>query len=193
MFAPFFFLPLFLFMLFVAFVVGVVVMAFAIVGGPDACTPGGGPIVVSEANADAFQTKWDAFDATLDSGATASVTFTESEVTSRAIRVMEGDLDDQDFLQNFRVCLHDGYGEISGTVNMPAFTDVKYRVRGTAQIDRELKVNVEEVEVGSVPGFFTDWLGDRIDRTADLFDEGEFDHRYVLTLSGGQAQIDGTP
>jgi hypothetical protein len=168
-------------------------MRFAVVGGPSACEPGGATIVISEQNADAFQQKWDAFDATLDAGSAATVTFTESEVSSRAIRAAEGSVDDQDFLQDFRICLHDGYGEISGNVNLPSFLDMKFRARGTARLGPHLIVDVDTVEVGSIPGFVEDWASDWIDDTVDVFDEEDLEHHYVLTLREGEAQIDGTP
>lgn len=57
-----------------------VILAFS--GGPGDCTPGGGTITVNDANAQAFQDKWDAFDAQLDGGAPSSVPLNESEVTS---------------------------------------------------------------------------------------------------------------
>ena len=193
MFAPFVLLPLFIVSFFVALFVGIVLMVFAVIGGPGACDPGGGLIVISEQNADTFQAKWDAFEATLDAGSPATVTFTESEVSSRTIRAAEGPVDDQDWVQGFRVCLHDGYGEISGTVNLPVFTDVKFKLSGTARIEDTLQIDVDDVQVGSLPGFLDNWIGSWPDDTADVLDEDDFEHNYVLTLREGEAQIDGAP
>jgi hypothetical protein len=186
---PFLLAPL----IFFAMIIGLIAGTFAIVGGPSPCEPGGGPIVVSEANADSFQQKWDAFDAALDAGSPSSVSFSESEVTSRAIRAAEGDVDDQDWLQDLRVCLHDGEGEISGTVNLPSFLDLKFKARGTAFIGETLNVNVHEVEVGSVPGFIDGWVRAMVDDTVEVLDEDDFEHNYTLTLSEGEARVDGTP
>lgn len=193
MFGPFFLLPLFILAFFVALIVALVTVPFVVIGGPSACEPGGAAIVISEQNADAFQQKWDAFDAALDAGTPATVTFSESEVSSRAVRAAEGRVDDQDFVQNFQVCLHDGYGEISGSLNLPAFLDTRFKVRGTATIEDNLVVKVDRAELGSIPGFLEDWASDRIDDTIDVLGEDEFGHHYVLTLREGEAQIDGTP
>lgn len=174
---------------------GLIVMGFAVVGGPSACEPGGSqPVVLSEASADSFQRKWDDFDTTLDSGSPATVTFTESEIASRAMRDAEGDLNDLNWLQNFRVCLHDGYGEISGTVNLPSFLDLQYKAKGTAHISDNLVVDLDKVEVGSIPGFVSNWVGDSPNNDVDLLDKDYFaDHSYTLTLREGEAEIAGVP
>lgn len=188
-FAPFMLLPVII----LGSIVGVIVMAFAVVGGPSPCAPGGGPIVISEANADSFEQKWDEFDAALDAGTSATVTFTESEISSRAIRDAEGRVDDQDFLQDFRVCVHDGYGEFSGSLNFPSFLDMKFKVRGTAYIDKTLNVDVDDIDVGNLPGFVDNWVRSIPDNTTEVLDEDDFGHSYVLTLREGEAQIAGTP
>jgi hypothetical protein len=187
--APIFLIPLTI----LSVIVGVIVMGFAVVGGPSACDPGGGPIVLSEANADSFQQKWDAFDASLDAGTPATVTFTESEISSRAVRAAEGDIDDQDWIQDFRVCIYDGEGAISGTVNLPGFLDIKFRAKGTAYITDQLRVKPEKVEVGSIPGFFGEWVDASPDDDVDLFEKDDFEHDYTLTLREGEAEIVGTP
>lgn len=187
-FAPIFFLPFIIVGAFLA----AIVAGFAVIGGPDPCTPGGAAIVISEQHADAFERKWEEFDATLDAGSPATVTFTESEVSSRAIREAEG-IDDEDFLQDFRICIHDGYGEMSGTLNFPGFLDTKFRARGTAYIDKTLNVDIDDVDLGSIPGFLDDWIRGIPDNTAEVLDEDDFGHTYELTLREGEAHIAGTP
>jgi len=190
LYAPFALLPVVV----LSAIVGLIVMGFAVAGGPDPCEPGGAePIVISEANADSFQQKWDEFEGTLDAGSSASVTFTESEVSSRAVREAEGKVDDQDWLQEFRVCIYDGEGAISGTLNFPGFLDIKFRAEGTAYITDQLRIKPEKVEVGSIPGFIGDWVDASPDDDVELLDDEDFEHTYELTLSPGEAQIAGTP
>ena len=84
-----------------------VVLAFT--GGPEPCTPGGGPITIAAANADAFDTKWDSFNATLDGGSGAAVNFNESEISSFVDREVGSPFSGP------RVCIHDSYGEGTAT------------------------------------------------------------------------------
>src|SRR5437867_180607 len=55
-----------------------------------------------------WDSKWDSFSNTLDSGGTASVSFTESEVTSRADKFLK---DKHAPLDEVIVCFHEGSGE----------------------------------------------------------------------------------
>src|SRR3990172_6831835 len=88
-----------LLMLLLIIVACTVVLAFT--GGPAPCTPGGGPITVDAANADAFDGKWDSFNATLDGGSAAAVNFNDSEISSFV------DLEVGSPLSRPRVCIHD--------------------------------------------------------------------------------------
>ena len=114
---------------------GGVLGGLAITGGPDDCTPGGGPIEVSDAMSERFQGKWDQFDESLDGGTPASVTFSESEITSRAVNWIENeggpDFDDA------RICLHDGFGEATGSLQGWGPFDVKFMIRGTVELRGE--------------------------------------------------------
>jgi hypothetical protein len=129
---------------------GGVLGGLAITGGPADCQPGGGPIVVSNGMSDAFQLKWDEFDATLDAGSPASVTFSESEVTSRAVAWINNE-DGPDF-DDARICIHEGYGEATGTLEGPGFFDVKFKLRGTVElIGSRLLTDIEDVDIGNIP------------------------------------------
>jgi hypothetical protein len=187
------FLPFLPVLFFFSVIFGGIAFGMVVTGGPDPCTAGGNePIVFSEANATSFQQKWDAFDAELDAGQAASVTFTESEVSSRGWwEVVDESADADDIFEGPRVCLHDGYGEVSATLDLPGFLDVKMKISGTAEISDELEIDVDKLEIGNVPGFLSDWLNAE-DIRGDLTDQ-HLEHNYMLTLREGEAQIDGTP
>src|SRR5205809_4852823 len=71
--------------------------------------------------ADTWQAKWATFDQQLDAGQTASVSFTESESSSRATRYLdskEAPVDD------LTVCFHNGEAEASGKVKLPVLGDL---------------------------------------------------------------------
>jgi hypothetical protein len=119
----------------VVFSMVMTVLAFS--NGPGDCTPGGGPITVSDANADSFDQKWDDLDAILDSGSPSSITLNESEISSRADRFFteENALDFRDV----RVCIHDGYGEATGALDAILGLQVELKFKGTmGDIDEAL-------------------------------------------------------
>ena len=176
--------------LFVIFVVVTAVLAVA--GGPGACTPGGGPISITAANATAFQDKWDAMDDTLDMGQAASADFNESEVSSRADNYISDESDAP--FEDVRVCLHDGFGEGSAKLSVLGI-DVEVKVTGTMTLTGTTPVaNITKIEVGAVPGFATDLIEGIVE---DAIEEGlkdiELNHDYAPTISEGNANIQGTP
>jgi hypothetical protein len=175
----------------VVLIAGVGVGALALSGGPGPCTPGGGPIEISDAQAQAFDTKWDTLDASLAGGSQASATFTESEISSRANRYIDdrgGDVDD------IQVCIHDGSGEVTGKVN--AFVgNGNFRVTGSVTLDQGRPVvDFRDIEVGNVPGFALAPFENAVeDAIQELLDDITLNHTYAPTLSEGQAKIDGSP
>ncbi len=174
---------------------GLVMSVLAFSNGPGQCTPGGGPITITSANADSFDQKWDDMDAILDSGSPTSITLNESEISSRADRYFteESALD----LRDVRVCIHDGYGEATGTLDAIIGLQVEIKLEGTMDLTGDApKTDIDDIDFGKVPG----WL---IDVTDSIFGvEGDINealedvtlkHTYTATLSEGQVQIDGTP
>jgi len=186
-------LPFIPILFFFSVIFGGLAFGLVVTGGPDECTAGGSePIVFSQANADSFQQKWDAFDTTLDAGRPATVTFTESEVSSRAWwEIVDESEDADEFVDGPRVCLHDGYGEVSATLELPGFLDIKMKATGTAEITDELVIYIDDLEIGNVPDFVSDWLNAE-EIQADLTNQ-HLEHNYVLTLREGEAQVNGTP
>ncbi len=180
---------LLLFLLFGAFVVAL--GALAATGGPSPCTPGGGPISVDAGNSASFQQKWDALDLTLDGGAPAAASFSESEISSRADTYLEEH--DVGF-SDPRVCIYAGEGE--GTATFGFFgLDVKVRVRGTMDLTGDSpKAKIADMEIGNVPGFMLAPAESAVNRAIDAaLDDVDLEHSYTLDLQPGQAGVNGSP
>ena len=169
-----------------------VILAFS--GGPGPCTSGSGqPIPVNAASATAFQAKWDALDATLDGGTAASETFNESEVSSRADQFLEEE-SDVDF-KNVRICLHDGFGEVTGSLEALLGIETDVKVTGTVTLSGETpQAQITDIEIGNVPGFVVDIVEGLVEDAIDeALEDIELSHTYTPTLTEGEAQIDGQP
>ena len=176
-----------------AVALGGVLGGLAISGGPDDCTPGGGPIEVSDAMSDRFQQKWDQFDEALDAGSPSSVTFSESEVTSRAVNWINNDGPDFDDAQ---ICIHDGYGEATGTLRSWGIFDVKFKLRGTVELrGNRLLIDIEDIDIGSVPDPLHLWFEGQLDSPIEegLDDLGLEPHTYTITLTEGSVTVEGQP
>ncbi len=163
----------------------------AYTGGPGPCTPGGGAIEISDAQAASFDQKWDQLDASLDGGAATAISLTESEISSRAaqyIRDRGGDISD------VRVCVHDGRGEVTGKVD--AFLGkIKFKAAGTVDLSSGHPVaEFDDISVGNVPGVVLGLLEGIVEGAIEeLLDDIGLSHTYTPALSGGSAEIQGTP
>ena len=170
-------------------------LALAVSGGSGQCTPGGGTITISSANADSFDQKWDEMDAILDSGSPASITLDESEISSRADRYFSEEtvLD----VSDVRVCIHDGFGEATGKVDAVAGLGVDVSIRGTVDLSGDApKIKIDDIDIGNVPDFLIDVTDTIIGVESDIngaLDDVTLKHTYTATLTEGQVQIDGTP
>lgn len=175
-----------LLLIFLIIVGGTVVLAFT--GGPGPCTPGGGAITVSAANADAFDGKWDSFNATLDGGSAATVNFNESEISSFVDREVGDPFSDP------RVCIHDGYGEGTASLEILGF-DAKIKVKGNMDLTGAHPVaKIDDIEVGNVPDFVTGFVENFVeDAIEDETKKVDLDHPMTPTLTEGDAKLDGTP
>ncbi len=165
-------------------------IALAVTGGPDGCQAGGGPIVVNHANAEAFDRKWDAFNAALAGGSDASVTFDESEVTSR----VNAWNDEKDIFEEIRICIHDGYGEATGTLHGVSVVDAAFRLKGTVQLTGDHPaVHVDDIELGNVPGLlFAPLKGQAENPIDEVLDGVDLHHNtYTMTYAEGEVRIDG--
>ncbi len=168
-----------------------VLLAFS--GGPGPCTPDGGPITVNAANAAMFQEKWDAFDVILDGGSPSSVTFIESEVTSRADQYIseEADVDFKDV----RICIHDGFGEATAKLEAILGLETKVKIKGNLDLNGDHPEALDlEIDIGNVPGFITNAIEGFVEDAVDeALEDIDLSHTFTPTLTEGQAQIDGVP
>ena len=174
----------------VAFVVITGILAFS--GGPSPCTPGGtAPIEDNDANAVAFDAKWDQMDATLDGGAPASITLTESEITSRANQFIKDEGGD---IGSVQVCIYSGSGAATGQVDLPV-GDAKFKVTGTVSLSGPHPVaEFDDIEVGNIPGVVMDPFESAVeDAIQELLDDIDLTHTYTVELQPGQAVISGMP
>lgn len=175
----------------VVFIGANVILAFT--GGPGPCTAGSPPITNNSAGAAAFQQKWDALDAILDGGTPSSDTFNESEVTSRANEYITQNTD-VDF-KNVRICLHDGLGEATGSLEVLLGLETDIRVSGTMDLSGSTPVaQIDDIEIGNVPGFVTGAIESLVEDAIDeALEDIALKHTYTPTLTEGQVQIDGQP
>ncbi|HEV8574798.1 MAG TPA: hypothetical protein VGR43_08835 [Dehalococcoidia bacterium] len=172
-------------------IAGVGISALALTGGPAPCTPGGGTIEISDAQASSFDAKWDQLDAALNGGGPSSISLSESEISSRANKYIDdkgGDVD------NVRVCVHDGYGEVTGSVDV-AVGNGDFRVKGAVALSGGRPVvDFQDVELGNVPGFALAPFENAVeDAIQELLDDITLDHTYTPTLTEGKAEVSGTP
>lgn len=182
---------IFLGLILIAVILGAITTALMATGGPGACEPASGELVVNQANSDAFIAKWDAFDQALNNGTPGFVTFNESEIASRAASWAN----DEDVpFEDMRACLHDGYGEGSATLRVLGM-DVKVRIKGTLDLSGDNpQAKVDDISVGNVPGFLMAPVEAIVDRSLDEgLNDLEIDHDYSLTLKEGEATVGGRP
>ena len=165
----------------------------AVAGDPGTCEAEGRPIVFSDSAAASYQTAWDGFQATLDSGQAATVTFNETEVSSRAKQW----LDERDSpITALRICFTEGGATASAELDVPFVPgDVDVLVHGTLILTGgQVEVDIDELEVGGLPGPLNDlvqsFVDDAIaDETIDL----ELERDYQLAFSEGSVTVSGQP
>ena len=170
-----------------------VLFVMAILGNPGTCEAEEQSIAHSPALATSFQEKWDRLNTVLAFGSEASITLSEAEVTSRAEQwVIERDVPVSDLV----ICFSMEGGAASGQVDVPFFPlDVDVLIRWTVDMTGEtLKVEIEDIEVGGLPGPVADLVENFID---DLIDDQEeqlgLDFSYGVAFSDGEATISGQP
>jgi hypothetical protein len=176
----------------IVFIFVIITGVLAFTGGPSACTPGGtAPIENNDANAAAFDAKWDEMDLSLDGGTAASATFTESEVTSRANRFIEDEGGD---IADVQVCIYDGSGAATGEVDLP-IGNAKFKVTGTVDLTGEHpEAQFDDIELGNIPGVIMDPFESAVeDAIQELLDDINLDHTYTVELKPGEAVVSGTP
>ena len=173
--------------------------------GADGCrsADASGPtrqVTSTEALAGQWQQRWEALPALILSGQATSITFDESEVTSRANQFLrEKDAPVKDVL----VCFHEGSAEAMAKADIPALSDVPLiggvfeahvRVAGAAVLSGpNPRIELQEIDAGRLPSAATDALRDRLQdeinsRLAGL----TLDYPYAVTFSEGRVTLTAT-
>ncbi|MBK7327958.1 MAG: hypothetical protein IPI85_02345 [Dehalococcoidia bacterium] len=146
-------------------VIGAIVMGAVLIftGTPEACADR--TIPVSTAAAQQSRTLWKEFKASAATGP-ASVTFSETHITSRGVEwVEEKDAPVED-LQVY-LC-PSGYGEATGTVSYLG-RDIKVLARGTLDLSGDRpRIEVKSVEAGNLPSAVGTRIVNAILNTNDL-------------------------
>jgi hypothetical protein len=151
--------------------------------------------------ADAWQAKWDDFDAKLDAAQSASVSFSESETTSRATRYLEAK---DTPISNLVICFHEGDAEAFGKVGLPILGDLpgvggafesNVRVRGTMDFTgANPKIVISEIEAGNLPDSAAEKLKGQIESLInDRLEDLSLTHDFAPVFTEGSVQINGTP
>ena len=203
---PFVLLALFIAGSLTVVVAGVVIFAIlAASGGSDepagACRAGGDgasddlrDVQTDPALAQTWQERWDAFRAQAASG---SISFGESEVTSRANEW----LDDEDIpLKKITVCFHNGEAEARATAEVPVAGDIPLfggafetdvSARGTIDLSGEHpRIDITDIDAGSLPGFATGLVEDDIESLVnEELEQFTLNRPYDVSFTETQAEI----
>jgi hypothetical protein len=166
-----------------------------------ATSPGSRDVVTDPALAAQFQQRWDEFQAQLDAGSPASVTFEEGELTSRADQWIE---DTGAPMQDLTICIYDGKAEARGTAAIPYVADIpllggvfETDVRLTGRIDLggdHPEIIIVNFEAGDIPDWASDPIQDDIEEVVNSrLDDHDIEHVYTVAYREGQLEITGQP
>jgi hypothetical protein len=148
-----------------------------------------------------WQTKWSAFDQQLDASQASSVSFTESESTSRATRYLDAK---EAPLKELIICFHDGEAEASGKVKLPVLGDLpgvggafesNVQARGAIDFSGQYpRVTMTKFEAGNLPSSAAERLKGQVeDMINDRLDDLNLQHKYTPKFTEGAIEIIGTP
>lgn len=120
-----------------------------------------GAISVSKTAEDAFNSKWSAFDAALNRGGEATVTLTEEEVTSRAVRYLADNGFSAGDVQ-VHLCPGNGAGQAAMRAQI-AGRDVQAVVTGHLDLAASRRsIVVDSLQIGQVPQQIATPLANRL-------------------------------
>jgi hypothetical protein len=150
---------------------------------------------------DAWQAKWRDFDAKLDAGQSASVSFTESESTSRSARYLDAK---EAPLRDLIICFHEGEAEASANVDLPVLAELpgvggmfhtNVLARGTIDFSgAKPKIVIREIKAGNLPADAAERLKGQIeDLVNDRINDLNLQHKHTPVFSEGSITINGTP
>jgi hypothetical protein len=151
--------------------------------------------------ADEWEQRWDEFNASLDAGQAATVTFTESQATSIAARWA----DETDAgLGVITICFYNGVAEGRGHVDLPVYRrvpllggifDTDVRMRGRIELGgQEPRIRFSEADAGDFPEWATEPIRDDVlARINDRLDQYMIGHEYQVIIRDGQLEVTGLP
>ena len=173
-------------------VLAVVVLAAAFAGSPGECDSGDRQVESSTALADQLQGKLDQLNAQLDAGQAASITFDESEATSRGRRFLD---DENAPIADLKICFSADGPSASGNLDAVLGLDVTAKVSGDMLLDGEHpRVDNLDIDVGAVPGFAAGGFEGAVeDVINDQLEHINLDHQLTITFGEGTATISGQP
>jgi hypothetical protein len=165
----------------------------AIMGSPGSCEQEGRTISYEPLRAVAFQQTWDQLEDTLDAGQESAAVFDEQQVTARArLWVEERDAPVSDLL----ICFTSDGGAASGKVDIPLIPgDIDVLIRATVDLrgDRP-EVEIEEMEIGRVPGPLADLAESAINELIEQqMEELPLRHDYGAMFGDGEVTLNGQP
>jgi len=175
-----------------AALVVVLTAAAAFVGSPGGCDSGDREVQTSDALAQQFQGKLDAFNDQLDAGQPASFTFDESEATSRGRQFLD---EENAPIGDLKVCLNPDGPSASGNLNAVLGLDVSVKVSGQLDLSGEHpRVEDLSVDVGGAPGFITGGFDGVVEGVInDQLTHIDTEHQLAITFGEGTATLSGQP
>jgi hypothetical protein len=173
-------------------VLAVVVLVAAFAGSPGECDSGDREVQSSPTLADQLQAKLDDLDAQLDAGQAASITFDESEATSRGRQFLE---DENAPIADLKICLNPDGPSASGNLDAVLGLDVTAKVSGDLFLDGEHpRVDNLDIDVGAIPGFAAGGLEGVVeDVINDQLEHISLEHQLTITFGEGTATLSGQP
>jgi hypothetical protein len=173
-------------------ILAVAVLAAAFAGDPGECDSGGREVQSSSTLADQFQAKLDQLNAQLDAGQPASITFDESEATSRGRRFLE---DETAPIADLKICLSSDGPSASGNLDAVLGLDVTAKVSGDIFLDgAHPRVDNLDINVGAIPGFAAGGFEGAVEGVInDQLEHISLDHQLTITFGEGTATLSGQP
>jgi len=173
-------------------VLAVVVLVAAFAGSPGECDNGDREVEFDPALAEQLQEKLDQLDAQLDAGQAASITFDESEATSRGRQFLE---EENAPIADLKICFNPDGPSASGNLEAVLGLDVTAKVSGDLLLDGEHpRVDNLDIDVGAVPGFAAGGFEDVVeDVINDQLEHIDIEHQLTITFGEGTATLSGQP
>ena len=173
-------------------VLAVVVLVAAFAGSPGECDSGDRQVEASPALAQQLQAKLDDLDAQLDAGQAASITFDESEATSRGRQFLK---DENAPIGDLKICLNPDGPSASGNLDAVLGLDVTAKVSGDLSLDGEHpRVDNLDIDVGAIPGFAAGGFDGVVeDVINDQLEHISLEHQLTITFGEGTATLSGQP